>query len=103
VTPPGGRGVYGLNWWVNGTGADGQRKWPGAPPSTFAASGYNNNNDVFVIPEWNMVVVRLGLDEKDVKISDKVYGEFLRHIGLALNGTDERPESAPRGTQPSSR
>jgi len=102
VPPPGGRGVYGLNWWVNDTGADGQRKWPGAPPSTFAASGYNNN-DVFVIPEWNMVVVRLGLDEKDVKISDKVYGEFLRHIGLALNGTDERPESAPRGTQPSSR
>ena len=102
MTPPGGRGVYGLNWWVNDTGADGQRKWPGAPPSTFAASGYNNN-DVFVIPEWNMVVVRLGLDEKDVKISDKVYGEFLRHIGLALNGTDERPESAPRGTQPSSR
>ena len=78
-----GRGVYGLNWWVNGLGADGRRKWPGAPPSTCAASGFNNN-DLFVIPEWRMVVVRLGLDQGDRKITDEVYGEFLRQIGAAI-------------------
>ena len=78
-----GRGVYGLNWWVNGLGADGKRKWPGAPVSTYAASGYNNN-DLFVIPDWQMVVVRLGLDEGDKKITDEVYGKFLRQLGAAI-------------------
>jgi CubicO group peptidase (beta-lactamase class C family) len=33
-----GAGVYGLNWWVNGVKADGRRKWPHAPPRTFAAA-----------------------------------------------------------------
>ena len=76
-----GRGVYGYNWWVNGIKADGKRKWPGAPAGTFAASGYNNN-DLFVIPEWNMVVVRLGLDQEGNRaIGDSVYGDFLRMIG----------------------
>lgn len=78
-----GRGVYGFNWWVNGVRADGQRKWPGAPAGTYSASGYNNN-DMFIIPEWNMVVVRLGLDENERKITDAVYGELLRRIGQAL-------------------
>ncbi len=78
-----GRGYYGYNWWRNGIGADGSRKWPGAPPSTFAASGFNNN-DLFIIPSWNLVVVRLGLDESDHKISDDEYGEFLRLIGESL-------------------
>lgn len=38
-----GRGVYGFNWWVNGVKPDGQRLWPAAPASTYAASGHNNN------------------------------------------------------------
>ena len=71
-----GRGVYGLNWWVNGIGPDGTRKWPGAPAGTFAASGFNNN-DLFVIPEWRMVVVRLGLDQARHEITDAEYGTFL--------------------------
>lgn len=78
-----GRGVYGLNWWTNGINADGARKWPGAPESTYAASGFNNN-DLFIIPDWKMVVVRLGLDQNDKAISDKEYGEFLRLIGHAF-------------------
>jgi CubicO group peptidase (beta-lactamase class C family) len=78
-----GRGVYGCNWWVNGTGADGQRKWPGAPADAFAASGFNNN-DLFILPGWDMVVCRLGLDEGQQKIEDEVYGEFLRQLGEAV-------------------
>ena len=81
-----GRGVYGFNWWTNGIKPDGQRKWPGAPLGTYAASGYNNN-DMFIIPEWNMVVVRLGLDQQDRPITDKTYGEFLRRIGKSINPT----------------
>ena len=63
--------------------ADGQRKWPGAPAGTFAASGYNNN-DMFVIPEWNMVIVRLGLDEGQRKITDAVYSSFIEQVGKAI-------------------
>ncbi len=81
--PIDGRGVYGFNWWVNGITVDGERKWPGAPPGTFAASGFNNN-DMFVIPEWRMVVVRLGLDEGTREITDAVYGSFLAKLGAAL-------------------
>ena len=87
-----GRGVYGFNWWTNGIkpalsgaeGANGTRKWPGTPVGTYAASGYNNN-DMFIIPEWNMVIVRLGLDQRDFRITDEIYGNFLREVGQAIN------------------
>ena len=82
-----GRGVYGLNWWTNSLTADGKRKWPGAPPNTYAASGYNNN-DMFVIPEWDMVIVRLGLDQSQLRITDAIYSQFIRKVGLALVGGD---------------
>lgn len=78
-----GRGCYGFNWWANGIKADGQRLWPGAPPDTFAAAGHNNNR-LFVIPVWRMVVVRLGLDQSDRKMTDETFAEFLRLIGEAL-------------------
>jgi len=78
-----GRGVYGFNWWTNGIKPDGQRRWPGAPLGTYAASGYNNN-DMFIVPEWNLVVVRLGLDQQDRPITDKTYGEFLNRIGQSM-------------------
>ncbi|MGC9327562.1 MAG: serine hydrolase, partial [Candidatus Hinthialibacter sp.] len=71
-----GRGVYGFNWWLNGVKADGKRKWPDAPAGVYSASGYNNN-DLFIIPEWNMVVVRLGLDQGEAAITDDVYNTFL--------------------------
>jgi CubicO group peptidase (beta-lactamase class C family) len=82
-SPIEGRGVYGFNWWVNGIKPDGKRKWPDAPSSTYSASGYNNN-DMFIIPEWNMVIVRLGLDEEEKTITDDIYGNFLKKIGDAL-------------------
>ena len=75
-----GRGGYGFNWWTNGVGPDGRRRWPDAPPTTFAASGHNNNK-LFVIPGWKLVVVRLGLDEADGKIPDAVWSRFLAMLG----------------------
>jgi CubicO group peptidase (beta-lactamase class C family) len=87
-----GRGVYGFNWWVNGLKADGRRKWPGAPIGTYAASGFNNN-DTFVIPEWNMVIVRLGLDENKLPITDTVYSNFIEKVGQAItDGLDSNPK-----------
>ena len=55
-------GRYGLNWWVNGVDARGRRLWPSAPASTFALQG-NRNNLCIIIPEWNLVLVRLGEDK----------------------------------------
>jgi CubicO group peptidase (beta-lactamase class C family) len=78
-----GRGVYGYNWWVNGIKPDGKRKWPGAPPGTYSASGYNNN-DMFIIPEWNMVIVRLGLDQRELTITDTIYSTFIQKLGRAI-------------------
>jgi CubicO group peptidase (beta-lactamase class C family) len=77
------RGVYGFNWWVNGIQPDGNRIWPDAPADVFAAIGHNNNR-MFVIPEWQMVVVRLGLDQSDKKISETVWSTFLGKIGAGL-------------------
>jgi CubicO group peptidase (beta-lactamase class C family) len=78
-----GRGVYGFNWWANGTEPDGNRRWPSVPLGTYAASGYNNN-DMFVIPAWNMVIVRLGLDQHQFPITNEIHAEFLRRIGATL-------------------
>ncbi|MEX2559192.1 MAG: serine hydrolase [Pirellulales bacterium] len=75
-----GRGVYGYNWWVNGIKADGKRKWPGAPEGTFAGIGFNNNQ-CFVIPEWKMVVVRLGLDGN---VPDDVWSTFFSKLAAAI-------------------
>jgi len=84
-----GRGVYGYNLWSNGVKADSKRKWLGAPAGTYSASGYNNN-DMFIIPEWNMVIVRLGLDESKFRIADTIYGTFLQKVGHAtMDGTGE--------------
>jgi len=78
-----GRGTYGYHWWANGVLASGERKWPDAPPGTYSRSGYNNN-DLFVIPERNMVVVRLGLDQEEFMITDGIYSRFLGMIGAAV-------------------
>ena len=45
--------------------------------------GYNNNT-MFVIPEWNMVIVRLGLDSSDFSIKDDIYSNFLGMISEAI-------------------
>ena len=78
-----GMGVYGYNWWVNGARTNGIRLWENAPSDTYAASGYNNNK-MIIIPEWDMVIVRLGLDANDVVITDDTWNEFLEIIGNSL-------------------
>lgn len=77
-----GPGCYGFNWWVNGRKANGDMKLPGAPEGCYFASGLNNNKCI-VIPQWNMVVVRMGEDgHPDDK--DMVYGTFLNMLGEAI-------------------
>ncbi|MFC4699797.1 hypothetical protein ACFO4O_06475 [Glaciecola siphonariae] len=61
---------------MNGVNASGQRQMPNAPGDTYYARGFNNNM-LFIIPQWNMVIVRMGMD--DEKRIDKVafYNEFF--------------------------
>jgi CubicO group peptidase (beta-lactamase class C family) len=44
----------------------------------------NANNRLFVVPEWRMVIARLGLDQADRKIQETEWAEFLRQIGASL-------------------
>jgi CubicO group peptidase (beta-lactamase class C family) len=78
-----GRGVYGFNWWCNGLKPDRTRLLPAAPEGTFWASGHNNNR-CFVIPEWDMVIVRLGLDGK---ANEEGWNAFLAKIAESLKGS----------------
>jgi CubicO group peptidase (beta-lactamase class C family) len=69
-------GAYGYNFWVNGVQKDGARKWPNAPEYTAAMQG-NMNNLCFIIPEWDMVIVRLG-DDKVINID--LYDLFFNRL-----------------------
>jgi hypothetical protein len=88
-----GPGVYGFNWWVNGVKPNGQRRWPNAPEKTYAALGYNNNN-CYIIPEWNMVVVRLGTDGS---ITPSNWDGFFQRLESAVSPSDTTPPSVPAG------
>jgi CubicO group peptidase (beta-lactamase class C family) len=52
-------GRYGLYWWTNDVMPDGKRPWPAAPPRNYTSHGHSANF-CYVIPEWDMVVVRMG-------------------------------------------
>jgi CubicO group peptidase (beta-lactamase class C family) len=78
-----GSGVYGFNWWVNGKKPNCRLRLPDAPPRTFVAAGHNNNR-LWVVPEWGMVVVRLGQDQADRKLTDDGENEFLKRLSAAI-------------------
>jgi CubicO group peptidase (beta-lactamase class C family) len=89
-----GRGCYGFNWWCNGVKADGSRKFPAAPPEMFWAAGHNNNM-CFVVPSWDVVIVRLGLDGR---AEDEVWNVFLNEFRMALrsDGSELRKSAGSR-------
>jgi len=76
-----GPGVFGYNWWVNGIEPDGERFWPGAPLGTYQAIGYNNNR-LAVIPEWDMLVVRLGTDGSSFDHDE--FSTFVSWLGQSV-------------------
>ncbi len=78
-----GRGIYGFNWWTNGINAAGQRSMPEAPPGLYYASGLHNNM-CFVIPEWNMVVVRMGEDGNPPEGKISTYNRFFGALSQAV-------------------
>ncbi|PTY02917.1 hypothetical protein DB346_07850 [Verrucomicrobia bacterium LW23] len=78
-------GRYGFNWWTNGVDAKGEWLWPDVPASSFAAQG-NRNNICIIVPEWKLVLVRMGNDNGNV-------GKFngpLKILGEAIPGNAPR-------------
>ena len=78
-----GSGAYGYNWWLNTIRPNGQRPLPDADPSTYWASGYGTNL-CFVIPAWNMVIVRTGEKPTDWTGRDAAFNSFLSLVGQSI-------------------
>ena len=85
-------GAYGFYWWTNGVMANGKRRWPAAPPNAYGAHGAGTNF-CFVIPEWNVVVVRMGsyeiantITEGDRKI-DTFFAKLADSLGSVGSST----------------
>jgi CubicO group peptidase (beta-lactamase class C family) len=62
----GQRHPAGAGWWVNASMPDKNKgePWPSVPADTFAARGFRGQY-LFVIPQYKMIVVRLGNDQSD--------------------------------------
>ena len=74
-----GNGRYGFNWWVRGNVDD----MPDTPAGTYYMSGLHNNM-CFVIPEWEMVIVRRGEDGNPPEGKRSVYNAFFKALSKAL-------------------
>jgi hypothetical protein len=77
-----GRGRYGFGWWVNAVGPEGTRRFPDAPESLYWASGFNDNV-CFVIPDWNMVIVRMGTEGRPSN-SYEIWNNFFKKFREAI-------------------
>ena len=82
-------GRYGFFWRNNDVMANGNRMWPSAPPSTYMTNG-NGCNFCIVLPEWNMVIVRMG--------TTPVVGGAKRHA--VFDGFFERVGEAMGSAEP---
>jgi CubicO group peptidase (beta-lactamase class C family) len=79
-----GAGTYGYNWWTNGVLKDGKRLMPDAPPQAYFAAGLKHNI-CLVIPEWEMVIVRMGEDHNPVQGHASVLNQMMRKLSLAIH------------------
>jgi CubicO group peptidase (beta-lactamase class C family) len=74
------RGRYGFYWWTNGAMIDGRRPWPSAPSGTYMAHG-NGGNFCCVVPEWNVVIVRMGAPAPK---ADQAWEGFFAKVARAF-------------------
>jgi hypothetical protein len=76
---------YGFYWWTNNRLPSGQRPWPSALPKTYMSHG-NGCNFCVVIPEWDMVIVRLGTQPIGASIADTEvnWDAFFAQVGKAV-------------------
>ena len=87
------RGKYGFYWWTNGITANGKRPWPSAPPMTYTAHGHNSNF-CFVIPEWNVVLVRMGTSSiGNITQHDRLWDRFFGMVAGAFEANDDEEQA----------
>jgi CubicO group peptidase (beta-lactamase class C family) len=81
-----GPGIYGFNWWFNGTGAlhPNTLTWPDAPQETVMSIGVRGNCSV-MIPSLNLVVVAAFANWGDFQPAhaDSVLNQRLKRIVAA--------------------
>ena len=79
------RGFFGYQWQNNGIKANGQRVFPDAPTNLIWRDG-NYAQYIFILPDWNMVIVRLGRDYADKPTANQeiVWNDTLKMIGEAI-------------------
>jgi CubicO group peptidase (beta-lactamase class C family) len=73
-----GRGIYGYNWWVINA-ADGV-----SPVDAYYTSGLNHNV-CLVIPAWDMVIVRMGVDGNPEYGKHRLYSELLQRLNTGIS------------------
>lgn len=93
----------GAQWYLNlGDPARGlEPPWPGLPPDAFGASGHWGKA-MWVIPSWDMVVVRLGDDRRygcgypgEKKCDPNVEAAFTKPLFTQKLGAAVRPHAPP--------
>jgi len=82
-------GRYGFFWWTNGVQKSGKQPWSSAPPKTYAAHGAGRNF-IFIIPEWNMIIVRLAPAPGGLvpigSVRESVWEEFFSRLKGGVKG-----------------
>jgi CubicO group peptidase (beta-lactamase class C family) len=77
---------YGAHWWLNaGDPADASRaSWPAMPREAYAARGHSGQW-VVVVPSRELVVVRLGLGQRDIEAdgTPELVADLVRALGSA--------------------
>ena len=76
-----GSGSYGFNWWVNSK--DGLSRMPDAPLGVSYMSGLNHNV-CFIVPEWDMVIIRMGDDKNPPEGKHVVWNKFLGILSAGI-------------------
>ncbi|MBM4027810.1 MAG: serine hydrolase [Planctomycetes bacterium] len=87
------RGRYGYYWWVNGVMTNGQRPWLAAPPKTYMSHG-NGGNFCCIVPEWDLVLVRMGRPS----VSDRLWDAFFARLAPAISDGTAPPASSSDST-----
>lgn len=95
-----GPGIYGFNWWFNGTGPrhPNTLTWPDAPRDTFMSLGYRGNSSA-IIPSLNLVIVCAGGDWDDLK-PGRATSKINQALKLAVEATGFHPTEKSAAISP---
>ncbi len=84
-----GPGYYSFNWWTNGKDKAGRRLFRDMPPSTVAASGHGGKRMLWIVPDWDLLVVwndtRVGDQDASPGDPDTLCHRAARLIAAAVD------------------